>query len=246
MGLDEGRRMHSSSQLIATLGDLVTVWAHPDDETYLAAGVMAMARSLGRRVTCVVATDGDLAGSPSDRVAIGRVRLTELSQALDELDVHDVELLHLPDGGCADLDPAGPTAAIAEVLASRSPDTIITFGADGLTGHADHRAVSRWTMAAARSAAPTSRILVPTITPDIVAGDRDINDRFDVYEQGLPATHERDDLAIELMLRGEWLDTKVRALRCHDSQTGGLIEAVGLDRYRRWVTAELFVDAVSG
>jgi LmbE family N-acetylglucosaminyl deacetylase len=131
-------------------------------------------------------------------------------------------------------------------LANRSPDTIITFGADGLTGHADHRAVSCWTVAAARRAAPSTRVLHPAITPEVAAGDRDINDRFAVYDDGLPVVRDCSDLAVDLVLSGRWLDTKVRALRCHDSQTRGLIDAIGLDRYRRWVTPELFVDAVTG
>ena len=113
---DDRVGMDSFTRLIAPLGNIVTVWAHPDDESYLAAGVMAIARSTGARVTCVVATDGDFAESTSARAAAGRERLAELSRALGVLGVDDVELLHLPDGGCADLDPTGPTAAIAAVL----------------------------------------------------------------------------------------------------------------------------------
>ncbi len=55
-------RTHGIEQVVA-LGDIVAVWAHPDDESYLAAGVMAIARANGARVTCVTATDGELADS---------------------------------------------------------------------------------------------------------------------------------------------------------------------------------------
>ncbi|OOL28439.1 GlcNAc-PI de-N-acetylase, partial [Rhodococcus rhodochrous] len=37
-------------------GTILSIWAHPDDETYLAAGVMAAARDDGRRVVCASAT----------------------------------------------------------------------------------------------------------------------------------------------------------------------------------------------
>ena len=50
---------------VADLGDIVTVWAHPDDESYLAAGLMAMAVDAGSRVTCVTATAGER-GGPAD------------------------------------------------------------------------------------------------------------------------------------------------------------------------------------
>jgi LmbE family N-acetylglucosaminyl deacetylase len=41
------------------LGTTLSVWAHPDDESYLAGGVMAAAAGHGRRVVCVSATAGE-------------------------------------------------------------------------------------------------------------------------------------------------------------------------------------------
>lgn len=241
----DGECMDQLQAHVASLGDIVTVWAHPDDESYLAGGLMATARAIGARVTCIVATDGDFAESPVDRLRLGRLRLSELGAALDVLDVHDRHFLHLPDGGCSEVDEAGPVDAIGRILASRLPATVITFGPDGFTGHADHRAVSRWTIAAARNAVPTSRVLHPTLTPARVVEDRDIADRHPIFDDGLPVTHDHDSLALALELRGRTLDTKVQALRCHDSQTSGLIKSLGIARYRRWVSDELFVDAVN-
>jgi LmbE family N-acetylglucosaminyl deacetylase len=40
-----------------TWGTILSIWAHPDDETYLAGGVMAAASANGQRVVCVTATD---------------------------------------------------------------------------------------------------------------------------------------------------------------------------------------------
>ena len=47
------------------LGTVLGVWAHPDDETWLSAGLMARAVDQGRRVVCVTATRGE-AGFPAD------------------------------------------------------------------------------------------------------------------------------------------------------------------------------------
>jgi LmbE family N-acetylglucosaminyl deacetylase len=238
---------HHSIELdrIAALGRIVTVWAHPDDETYVAGGLMAIAGHLGSHVTCVTATDGDFAVTDAERRRVATLRRGELDLALDLLGVGDRVRFGLPDGGCDDIDDATGAALVADVLRSRRPDTVITFGPDGLTGHPDHRAVSRWTSLAVRSADPSARLLCPTLTPDMADADRDINDRFDVYAPGLPATHEPSELALDLTVQGPWLDLKLAALHAHASQTAALIEAIGTPRFRRWVEREPLIDLVN-
>ena len=56
---------------LAPLGPTVSVWAHPDDETYLAGGVYAALRDQGVRVVCATATRGE-AGAVSFRYRDGR------------------------------------------------------------------------------------------------------------------------------------------------------------------------------
>ncbi len=53
------------------LGTILGVWAHPDDEAYLSAGLMATAIAAGRRVVCVTATRGR-GGLSRGRPAFGR------------------------------------------------------------------------------------------------------------------------------------------------------------------------------
>jgi LmbE family N-acetylglucosaminyl deacetylase len=202
---------------VAQLGDLLTVWANPDDETYLAGGLMAAAIAAGASVTCVVATSGERGGPPDRQAELSWWREEELTDALSALGVRDLVLLRLPDGGCSALDPSGPVATIAGLIDDRAPDTVITFGPDGHTGHADHRAVSAWVTAA----------LPPRSTP----------------QPGLPVTRPEADLAVLLHLNGGLLDTKIRALRAHASQTSALEAAIGPDTYRDWVATECFVDA---
>ena len=48
-------------------GTVLGVWAHPDDETYLSAGLMAEAARDGRRVMCVTATRGEGGSMDEDR-----------------------------------------------------------------------------------------------------------------------------------------------------------------------------------
>ena len=63
---------------VRALGTIVGVWAHPDDEAYLSAGLMAAAVDAGNHVLCITATRGELGTSdpsawPPDRLAPVRV-----------------------------------------------------------------------------------------------------------------------------------------------------------------------------
>ena len=83
----------------ADLGTILSIWAHPDDETYLAAGIMAAARDQGRRVVCASATAGELgtddpAAWPPAR--LGQVRRWEAAAAMAVLGVHEHCVLGLP------------------------------------------------------------------------------------------------------------------------------------------------------
>jgi LmbE family N-acetylglucosaminyl deacetylase len=230
--------LNGNLERIAEFGAIVTVWAHPDDETYVAGGLMAVARHLGQPVTCVTATDGDFAATAPERRRAARVRRAELDIALGLLGVTDRVALGLRDGECDTVDHDIGVALIADVLAARQPDTVVTFGPDGLTGHPDHCAVSRWTAEAVRIACPDALLLCPSLTPAMADEDRDINDRFDVYAPGLPLTHSEQQLVVDLSISGPWLDLKLAALRAHQSQTAGLIDVIGVDRYRRWIARE--------
>jgi LmbE family N-acetylglucosaminyl deacetylase len=228
---------------VAGLGRIVTVWAHPDDESYLVGGLMAIARWLGQPVTCVTATNGDFADTEHARRLAGRRRRRELDAALDVLGVHDRVLLDLGDGRCHAADHDRVIATLAGVIADRKPDTVITFGPDGWTGHHDHRAVSAWTTAAVTLAAPHASVLFPAVTPEINARESAINERFSVFDPGLPQLHDEHELALALHLDGPWLDRKLAALRAHASQTDPLIDAVGRAQYRAYIANECFIPA---
>ena len=53
---------------VADLGTILGVWAHPDDDIYLSAGLMAAAVEAGQRVVDVTATRGE-GGSMSARTS---------------------------------------------------------------------------------------------------------------------------------------------------------------------------------
>src|SRR3546814_14637124 len=70
---------------VAARGPILSTWAHPDAETYLAGATVAAARALGQRVVYAFATAGehgtdDPLGWPPER--LGAVRRWEAAAAM--------------------------------------------------------------------------------------------------------------------------------------------------------------------
>jgi len=223
---------------------LLGVWAHPDDEAYLSAGLMAQFRRRGDRVVVVTATLGERGTSdpeawPPQRLALHRQR--ELYQALSAVGVDEIRLLGFGDGECTWADG---TDLIAGHIADVKPDLIVTFGPDGMTGHPDHRAVSRWTTDAWISTAPETTLWYATLDAEFHRSWGALNDHIGLWaEQPQPPCTADSELALRLALDDELLDRKMAALQAHASQTTGLIDAVGLATYRQWWRTESFAAA---
>ena len=229
---------------MAVQGTILGVWAHPDDEAYLSAGVMAMAVHAGSRVACVTATRGEQ-GSPDEQLwptaTLADVREAELEASLGILGVDEHEWLGYPDGGCAEVPPAGAVERIADAIRRVEPDTVLTFGPDGMTGHPDHRTVSAWTTRAfAQAASPGARLLYATKTAAWADRFSQVVEPLGVFDGSGPPCTPEAELAIALRLDQPYLDLKLAALRAQASQVMGLSEAMGDVTYRDWVADEWF------
>lgn len=241
----EARTEPAMAQLsITALGTVLGVWAHPDDEAYLSAGLMALARDAGQRVVCVTATRGEHGTAdpttwPPGR--LGRLREVEARASLSALGVTEHHLLEYVDGTCGAQDAAAAIDRLVDVIADVRPDTIVTFGQDGITGHDDHRTVSAWATAAHRRAAADARLLYATTTAAFADRWQDLHDRFNIYlDPDLPLRTPAEDVALEIQLDGALADRKLVALRAQASQTAGLVAAIGEQRYRAWIATEAF------
>jgi LmbE family N-acetylglucosaminyl deacetylase len=228
-------------------GTLLGVWAHPDDEAYLSAGLMAAATRAGERVVVVTATDGEHGTSeparwPPRRLAHRRRR--ELAASLAAVGVREHHRLGYPDGGCGDVAASRAVDDLATIIDELRPDTIATFGPDGMTGHPDHRAVSAWTTAAWRAHRPEARLWYATLLPSFHARWGALNAELGVFPAtGEPPCIADEDAALIVRCDGRLLDAKVAALRAHRTQTAPLIARVGDETYRQWWSTEAFVDA---
>ena len=227
-----------------SLGTILGVWAHPDDDIYLSSGLMAIAAAAGERVVDVTATRGE-GGSmdeerwPSARMA--EVRAEELRRSLEILGVDEHRFLDGP----VDVDMQTPLDAsgrpqVLEIMREVQPDTVLTFGPDGMTGHEGHKSVSAWVSDAFEQAAkPGARLYHATATPEWAEAWLPRLEPFDIFLPGTPPITPRDRLAIDYTLPDDVLDLKFRAIQAHESQVEGLVAVFG-DRMREWMATEYF------
>ena len=144
---------------------LVSFHAHPDDESLLTGGTLALAAAAGHRVVLVVATEGGrgLAGPRDGRGAmLSRVRMAELDRAAQALGCARVVSLGYADSGLrpgtadsdafANVDVDVAARRLADVLRAERADVLTVYDRNGGYGHPDHVQVNRVGIAAARQA----------------------------------------------------------------------------------------------
>lgn len=210
---------------IGSLGTILEVWAHPDDETWMSAGVMAAALEAGQRVVCVTATKGDAGQSaddakrPHDRV--GPTRERELSACLAILGGPEHRWLNYKDGMLARTDATKPVKEIAAIIKEVKPDTIITFGPDGFTGHLDHKTIYTWTHEALKRSGHSAELWVATEATEKHQTSGQVLHSFANFycNTTAPFTVGTDDVDVYFELTDTLMQKKMAALKAHKSQT---------------------------
>jgi LmbE family N-acetylglucosaminyl deacetylase len=136
---------------------LMTVHAHPDDETIGTGGTMAKAVAAGRRVILITGTRGEMGeivvpdmDTPENHRRLGEIRMVELERAMHVLAVTEWENLGYHDsdmmGRSGNHDPRSFWQADLDEAARRlvwmirrfQPDVITTYNEFGGYGHPDH------------------------------------------------------------------------------------------------------------
>lgn len=192
-------------------GGLAAILAHPDDESVGCAGALALAHAAGRTTRLLVATRGE-AGTPNGEpdASFGGVREAELICAAKAIGLDEVSILDgYADGAVAEEPFERLVAEIAEWLADRRPDAVITFGPHGVTGHPDHVVVgnaTRWAVERLSDSGEAPNA-VYVISPIFDPG----GNRYDLSPEEQSATHR-----VEIT---EVAGGKLAALECHASQT---------------------------
>lgn len=143
---------------------VLAVYAHPDDESFMGGGTLAESAARGFQVTLVCATRGEV-GEISDpslatRDTLPKVREAELRASSVALGIGEPRFLGYRDSGM-DGTPENDdprclyqassdevTYRLVALMRELKPHVVITFEPNGVYGHPDHIAISRYTTAA--------------------------------------------------------------------------------------------------
>ncbi len=157
----------SDSEAPSKPSGLLAIFAHPDDESYGAGGVMALAAAAGNKVWVLCATNGDQGGRPGevgvDHSLDPEIRRAELACACGALGIAEPFFLGYRDSGMegwgapeGSLSRAPQDEVVERMLAvirQLRPAVIVTFDPGGVYGHPDHTTCSATATAAYRRAA---------------------------------------------------------------------------------------------
>lgn len=196
----------------------------------------------GSRVVDVTATRGKGGSLDEERwppETMGEVRERELRRCLAILGVTEHYWLELPDIDMRSPLPRVGAPRVRALMDKVQPDTVLTFGPDGMTGHVGHKSVNRWVTDAFREVAPPgARLFYATQTPELQPnGCRSLSDMF---LPGTPPVTPREELGICYTLSGYELDRKLRGIQEHASQIEGLRKVFGEDGLRRFMAEEYY------
>ena len=136
---------------------ILLIFAHPDDESFVSAGLVCRYAEQGGAITLVTATRGD-AGRVGDpplcsREALPALREAELRQAAAILGISEVHVLNYRDKHLADAPNDRICDELVERIRQHRPHVVVTFDPNGMNGHPDHVAIARFTTDALAAAA---------------------------------------------------------------------------------------------
>jgi N-acetylglucosamine malate deacetylase 2 len=200
----------------------VLLLAHPDDESFFAAGTIAKCVKQGTRVGLVCATRGER-GATSDLCTIEelpRVREAELREAARILGIQELDVLPYQDQQLVQAPVDEVRRSVVRMIRRLRPETIFTFDPEGANRHADHIAIGRFAMDGIAAAADgrwypeegdgwqVEHVLWPAMTRV-----------WEIGQMADPASHPGVDYLIDT---SEYRAVKEAALRAHRTQWRGL------------------------
>lgn len=236
----------TAGQLVDRFGQeppvLLAVWSHPDDESMLAAGLLAEVSDRGGRVVSVTATSGEHGTAnpvldPPAELADRRRR--ELDAALDVLGAEPAFHLGIDDGSCDRVPDRLGAGYVGSIIDQVRPDVVVSFGPDGVTGHPDHRTVGRWTQLAIADRDDRIPLIVTAAGSAWPTSCIERLHTIDAFWPGFPARPTGSHRVV-VRLDDEQTDRKLAALACHASQMGPVWGALGSDGYRLLASIEAY------
>lgn len=140
--------MNISTSELPAWRRVLTVVAHPDDESFGLGAIIDTFTQKGTTVDVLCFTQGEastLGASPG----LAAIRAKELDAAAREIGAASTVLLDLPDGGLADHDADDLRMRVESLAREYGVDALLTFDLTGIMGHPDHVAASQAALDAA-------------------------------------------------------------------------------------------------
>ena len=170
------------------MSTIVFLHAHPDDESSLTAGSMAMAAARGHRVVVVYATGGEHGSRPADldeAISTAEYRRTEAEASARVTGTARVAWLGYRDSGMTGWQQNGETGSLtgadpqeaarrlAVILDEEDADVLVGYDHHGNYGHPDHLVVHDLGNRAVELAARRPRLLEATRSTEAMSELRD-------------------------------------------------------------------------
>ena len=188
---------------------ILVAYAHPDDESFGPAALLAKYARRGSTIYGLFGTHGEGGQSnmdpPPPAEELARLRGADLAAATAAIGFREVEQLGYPDGGLPNVAAERLEGQVLDAIRRHRPQVVLTFGPAGITRHPDHLAIHRATVGAFHRALAEGlgvRELYYDAVPADVATEMELVDEL----EGAPNTFI--DVA-------ETAGVKLQALRAH-------------------------------
>lgn len=220
--------------------NVISLFAHPDDETMLAGGTLALLARSGAAVHYLCATrgEGGETGEPPvcDQAELGRVREAELACAVQALGGRSLAFLDYQDPLVGPEDALFAYTDRVEELVKKiacavrglQADALITHGSNGEYGHPAHVLTYQAALQAARALSQEHKLAVYTIQADFLGHPK-------------PRHANRKDQADLVIDASPVLEQKTRAALCHLSQNALFVRRASLDAGRQLSVPEVII-----
>ena len=219
--------------------NILAIFAHPDDETMLSGGTLALLAKLGATVHYVSATRGE-GGEPGEpplciQSELGEIRAQELACAVRTLGGISLEFMGYIDPQVGEegvlfpflADPMVLRAQIQESIHRHQIGIVITHGSNGEYGHPAHRLVHDSVYQTVSEMGENAPLLYTT--------------QAAFPQHPKPRLMNKDDPAHLILDITPVFDQKVRAALCHRTQHALFIRRPSRETGRQMTVPEVIV-----
>ena len=214
---------------------ILLIFAHPDDESFALGGTIAKYAQQGVNITLVSATRGEAGKTCGicEPEELGFVREQELRRAAEVLGITNVIFLGYLDKEVPMAPPLEIVEKLVRIIRDVRPQVIITFGADGASGHRDHCAIHHF----AKSAIQLAK---ESVAPEW--GKAYTLPRLCYVQPGWRLSEDKLRGVDYIIPIASWAEQKWQAIAEHRTQLGSRQKFEGLEEKQKqdYVSQEYF------